>query len=338
MNEHTPLLQVEHLEMHFPLQEGFLEKVQFNKGRLQLVDEKIHAVNDISFSIQRGETLCLVGESGCGKSTVARIVIRLLKASAGKVFYRGERIDQLAERQLHDYRKRMQMIFQNPYSSLNPRMTIGQTLSEPVRKHFSQLQASEVADKVEKTMGLVGIDPSWSNKYPHEFSGGQRQRVSIARALLTEPECIVADEPISALDVSIQAQVLNLLMEARKQRQLTYLFITHDLSVVRHFGERVIVMYLGRICEIASVSTLFETALHPYSQALLNAIPRFDHHFSSDMLLKGDIPNPIHLPSGCVFHSRCPHASSRCQQEVPQLQLQDNGSQVACHALEEDRI
>jgi peptide/nickel transport system ATP-binding protein len=232
----------------------------------------------------------------------------------------------------------MQMIFQNPYASLNPRMTVKQTLEEPVRFHTPGINRADVAEKIKEVMSSVGVDPGWNERFPHEFSGGQRQRISIARALMTDPEFIVADEPISALDVSIQAQVLNLLMEAQEQRGLTYMFITHDLSVVEHFGTRVAVMYLGALCELAETRQLFSQPRHPYTQALLSAIPRLDQERPSHMKLLGEVPTPINLPSGCFFHTRCIHAQERCRREQPQLFETGDGTQVACHAVREGRL
>jgi peptide/nickel transport system ATP-binding protein len=232
----------------------------------------------------------------------------------------------------------MQMIFQNPYASLNPRMTIKQALEEPVKYHNPSLSRSEVHDKVAEVMRSVGIDPSWSARYPHEFSGGQRQRIAIARALTVDPEFIIADEPISALDVSIQAQVLNLMLEAKEDRGLTYLFITHDLSVVEHFGTRVAVLYLGTVCELADTRTLFDAPKHPYTKALLSAVPQLKDDSPNHIRLKGEIPTPINLPQGCPFESRCAFANGRCAQERPAPIMQPDGSQVACHAVEEGRL
>ena len=235
----------------------------------------------------------------------------------------------------------MQMIFQNPFASLNPRKSVAATLLEPVRFHFPEIPAAQQKQKVEEVMESVGVDATWGSRYPHEFSGGQRQRISIARALMVDPEFIVADEPISALDVSIQAQVLNLLMQAGEERGLTYLFITHDLSVVEHFGTRVAVMYLGRICELGRTGEVFSSPRHPYTQALLSAIPKLGRSKSAHIKLKGEVPTPINLPSGCVFHGRCVHATERCTTTVPALQGIPNGTgetRVACHAVEENRI
>ncbi len=297
----------------------------------------VKAVNGVSFDIAEGETLSVVGESGCGKSTLARTVMRLYPPESGSIYYRGERIDRLSETSLKPYRKRMQMIFQDPYASLNPRMCVGDALKEPIRFHQPELSSQDVEDKVATLMKQVGIDPDWQDRFPHEFSGGQRQRISIARALAVDPEFIVADEPIAALDVSIQAQLLNLLMDLQRRLRLTYLFISHDLSVVKHISDRVAVMYLGTLCELAPCAMLFETPRHPYTSALLAAIPQFGRRFEHRKL-SGDVPTPIHLPSGCVFHGRCPHADRRCIEEIPRLIRLANGTAVACHGVEEGRI
>ncbi len=332
------LLQINDLYKAFPLSSGLLEQLQFEHGRLVRKRDSVQAINGVSLEVQRGEALCVVGESGCGKSTVARVVMGLLQPTRGSIHFDGQRIDHLPPKQQLPYRRRMQMIFQNPYASLNPRMTVRQTLEEPVRFHNPGMASAEVRDKVADVMASVGVDPGWANRFPHEFSGGQRQRISIARALTVDPELIVADEPISALDVSIQAQVLNLLMEAQEQRSLTYLFITHDLSVVEHFGSRVVVMYLGAVCELTETATLFRTPRHPYTRALLSAIPRLDQARPSHIKLKGEIPTPIDLPEGCLFQTRCIHADERCQRERPELRQLEDGCQVACHGVEEGRI
>jgi peptide/nickel transport system ATP-binding protein len=337
MTAQQPLLQIQDLRKRFNISGDFLDQLKFSGGKIVRHQEHVHAINGVSFDVQKGEALCVVGESGCGKSTVARTVMGLLKPSGGTIHYGGERIDNLSDRALLPYRKKMQMIFQNPYASLNPRKTINQTLEEPVRFHNPQMSPTEVLDKVKSVMFDVGIDPSWGVRYPHEFSGGQRQRISIARALTLDPEFVVADEPISALDVSIQAQVLNLMMKAQEEHNLTYLFITHDLSVVEHFGTRVAVMYLGTVCELAPTKTLFATPKHPYTQALLSAIPRLEDNRPNHIKLQGEVPTPVNLPSGCVFHGRCPHANERCKQQVPELIAQSDGSQVACHGIEEGR-
>jgi peptide/nickel transport system ATP-binding protein len=334
----APLVEVRNLYKRFSLSGDWLEQLKFKKGKLVREQQAVHAINGVNLEVQQGEALCVVGESGCGKSTVARTVMGLLKPSQGEILYQGERIDHLADRALIPYRKKMQMIFQNPYASLNPRMTILETLKEPIRFHQPGIKAAELNDKVEEVMRSVGVDPLWGERYPHEFSGGQRQRISIARALAVDPEFIVADEPISALDVSIQAQVLNLMMEAQQTRNLTYLFITHDLSVVEHFGTRVAVMYLGTVCELAPTKALFDQPKHPYTQALISAIPRLEDDRPEFIRLQGEVPTPVNLPSGCVFHARCPHANERCKVEVPALLGQPDGTRVACHGVEEGRL
>jgi peptide/nickel transport system ATP-binding protein len=338
MTTPQPLLKIDNLEKRFELDRGFLETLKFKGGKLVQEKREVHAVNDISLEVAAGEALCVVGESGCGKSTVARLIAGLLTPSGGEIHYGGERIDNRSRRAMMPLRKKMQMIFQNPYASLNPRMTIQQALEEPVRYHNPALSRGEVRDKVAEVMRSVGVDPSWAGRYPHEFSGGQRQRIAIARALTVDPEFIIADEPISALDVSIQAQVLNLMLEAKDQRGLTYLFITHDLSVVQHFGTKVAVLYLGSVCELSDTATLFENPKHPYTRALLSAVPQLKDDHPNHIRLRGEIPTPINLPQGCPFESRCAHANSRCQNEKPRPQLQPDGALVACHAVEEDRL
>ncbi len=332
------LLRIHNLEKRFELDRGFLETLKLKGGKLVQEKREVHAVNNISLEVSPGEALCVVGESGCGKSTVARLIAGLLTPSAGEIHYDGERIDNRSRRALMPLRKKMQMIFQNPYASLNPRMTIQQALEEPVRYHNPGLSKGEVRDKVAEVMRSVGVDPSWAGRYPHEFSGGQRQRIAIARALTVDPEFIIADEPISALDVSIQAQVLNLMLEAKDERGLTYLFITHDLSVVQHFGTKVAVLYLGSVCELSDTATLFENPKHPYTRALLSAVPQLKDDHPNHIRLRGEIPTPINLPQGCPFESRCAHANSRCQSEKPRPQLHPDGALVACHAVEEGRL
>ncbi|WP_306261132.1 ABC transporter ATP-binding protein [Pararhizobium sp. IMCC21322] len=338
MNHARPLLELKNLEKRFELDRGFLETIKFRSGKIVRERREVHAVNNITLNVERGEALCVVGESGCGKSTVARLIAGLLTPSGGEIHYEGERIDNRSRHAMMPLRKKMQMIFQNPYASLNPRMTIQQALEEPVRYHNPELSKSDVVEKVATVMRSVGVDPSWSKRYPHEFSGGQRQRIAIARALTVDPEFIIADEPISALDVSIQAQVLNLMLEAKNQRGLTYLFITHDLSVVQHFGTRVAVLYLGSVCELADTATLFENPKHPYTKALLSAVPQLKDDHPNHIRLKGEIPTPINLPQGCPFESRCAYANDRCRVEQPRPLQQTDGSIVACHAVEEDRL
>jgi peptide/nickel transport system ATP-binding protein len=327
------LVSVRNLVKHFDISGGWLEQLRFDGGRLRREKTVVRAVNGISIDIGEGETVSVVGESGCGKSTLARTVMGLYPPESGEIHYRRQRIDHLSESQLKPYRTRMQMVFQDPYASLNPRMVVGDTLKEPIRFHQPDIDVRTLETKVAAVMKQVGIDPDWQNRYPHEFSGGQRQRISIARALAVDPEFIVADEPIAALDVSIQAQILNLMMDLQAQRGLTYLFISHDLSVVEHISERVAVMYLGALCELASAATLFAAPRHPYTQALLSAIPRLGQAFSHTKL-SGDIPTPIRLPSGCVFHTRCPHRRERCRQEVPALVTLSDDTRVACHGVE----
>lgn len=324
----VPLVEVDALHKHFPLPSPFLSSAR----------PKVHALNGVSLSIQSGEAFCLVGESGCGKTTLGRTVIGLETPTRGEVRFDGTRVDGLDDAARKPFRQRMQMIFQNPYASLNPRMTVQQILEEPLRFHQPDLTPSEISETVSSVMSSVGNDPAWGRRYPHEFSGGQRQRISIARALMVSPDFIVADEPISALDVSIQAQVLNVLMDAQANRGLTYLFITHDLSVVEHFGTRVAVMYLGTVCELAETKDLFATPRHPYTQLLLSAIPRIDGRAFEHRPIPGEVPSPVELPSGCVFHGRCPHANDRCRAEVPQPRDLSDGAKVACHAVEEGRI
>lgn len=334
----SPLVDIRGLEKSFDLSGSLLEQISFKGGRFQRKQEAVHAINGVDLQVYKGEALCVVGESGCGKSTVARTVMGLLSPTAGEIHYDGQRIDHLSGREVLPYRRKMQMIFQNPYASLNPRMTIQQTLEEPIRFHQPEASQTQIRDKVQEVMHSVGIDPDWGSRFGHEFSGGQRQRIAIARALAVDPEFIVADEPISALDVSIQAQVLNLLMEAQETCDLTYLFITHDLAVVEHFGTRVAVMYLGRVCELADTATLFSAPRHPYTQALLSAIPKLEDDRPNHIRLQGEVPTPVNLPSGCVFHGRCPYANERCKQEIPQLLATDSGTQVACHAVQEGRL
>ncbi len=338
MNVQTPLVEIKGLEKRFDLDQGFLETLRFRDGRFTRETRAVHAVNSVTLDVNRGEALCVVGESGCGKSTVARLVAGLLTPTNGEIHYDGTRIDDKSRAEMQPLRKKIQMIFQNPYASLNPRMTIRQALEEPVRHHYPSYSAAEVRDKVTEVMMSVGVDPSWAKRYPHEFSGGQRQRIAIARALTVNPEFIIADEPISALDVSIQAQVLNLMLEAKESRGLTYLFITHDLSVVEHFGTRVAVLYLGSVCEVADSATLFSNPKHPYTRALLSAVPQLKDDRPNHIRLKGEIPTPINLPQGCPFQSRCAFANSRCRSEKPNAIHQPDGSLVACHAVEEDRL
>ena len=338
MNAENTVLSIKNVVKHFDISGGFLDQIRFEKGRICLEKITVKAVNDVSLFIKKGETLSVVGESGCGKSTLARLVMGLYPPNSGEVYYGGKRIDNLTHEQMLPFRRKMQMIFQDPYASLNPRKTVQQTLEEPLRFHHPELSGIEIKDKIELVMEQVGVDQAWIKRYPHEFSGGQRQRISIARGLILDPEFIVADEPVSALDVSIQAQILNLLMKAGRERGLTYLFITHDLSVVRHISTRVAVMYLGTICELAKAEDLFACPRHPYTKALLSAIPVVGEKRAKHIKLKGEVPTPVNLPTGCVFHARCVYADKRCTSQIPELRTLDNNTCVACHAVEENRV
>ncbi len=321
------LVVVRDLKKYFPITAGLLQN--------KVGDVK--AVDGIDFDIRRGETLGLVGESGSGKTTAGRVILRLTDATAGSITFDGREITSLSRSELRPLRKEMQIIFQDPFASLNPRMTVGDIIREPLQIH--NLAAGKDAEKrVQELLSMVGLQPYHANRYPHEFSGGQRQRVGIARALAVNPKFIVADEPVSALDVSIQAQVINLLQDLQKQLGLTYLFIAHDLSVVRHISNRVAVMYVGKIIEIADRDRLYANPLHPYTQALLSAIPIPDpdvEHRRKRIILTGDIPSPVNPPSGCRFHTRCPIAFERCTVEVPAFNLYEDGHRAACHWVEE---
>lgn len=338
MTTNTTLVRLANVVKHFDISGGFLDRISFSGGRPRLTTTTVKAINGVSLDIKQGEILSVVGESGCGKSTLGRTVLGLYPPTSGEIFFRDTRIDNLSQAAMLPFRRKMQMVFQDPYASLNPRMTVRQILEEPTHFHFPGLSPAEVRDKVAEVMNQVGVDPAWAGRFPHEFSGGQRQRISIARALTVDPEFIVADEPISALDVSIQAQILNLIMDCQERFGLTYMFITHDLSVVEHISTRVAVMYLGTLCELASRDNLYGQPLHPYSRALLSAIPKLGSKGFGHMRLKGEVPTPINLPTGCVFHTRCPYAGDRCRREIPLLRPQANGSLVACHGLEEGRL
>ena len=332
------LLTIRNLVKHFDISGGLLDQLKWVNGKIKRLRTTVKAVNDVSFKIKSGETLSVVGESGCGKSTLARTVLGLYPPESGKILYHGARIDDLSSAEMLPYRAKMQMIFQDPYASLNPRMTVSRTLEEPVIFHKRANSAKDIKAKVAEVMEQVGVDPQWADRYPHEFSGGQRQRISIARALTVDPEFIVADEPVSALDVSIQAQILNLMMDAQEKRGLTYLFITHDLSVVKHISNRVAVMYLGTVCELAPTQRLFESPRHPYTQALLSAIPELGRLKPQRVKLKGEVPTPINLPAGCVFHGRCLYTDDRCRHEIPRLLSYDGNVHIACHGVEEKRL
>jgi len=324
MTDAAPLLSAEGVEVRFPMPSHFLQRHK----------PVLHALRGVDVNIRRGEAFCVVGESGCGKTTLGRVIMGLLNPSAGEISYDGTRIDTLDEGDRRPFRRKMQMIFQNPYASLNPRMTVRQTLAESLLYLGEGMTAGQVTDKIEETKEAVGASAEWGARMPHEFSGGQRQRISIARALITDPEFIVADEPISALDVSIQAQVLNLLSKARQERGLTYFFITHDLSVVEHFGDRVAVMYLGEVVELSPVAEIFEAPQHPYTRLLLSAIPRIGGNAFQAERAPGEIPTAIDPPRGCAFASRCPLAHDRCRVENPTLKRTPTGTLAACHAIE----
>lgn len=328
------LVSIRNLVKYFDISGGWLEQLRFSQGRINREKVIVKAVNNVSFDINRGETVSVVGESGCGKSTLARTVMGLYPPNSGEIYYQSKRINGLSEKQLKPYRTRMQMVFQDPYASLNPRMIVEKILKEPIRFHHPGMSENEVKKKIIHVMEQVGIDPDWQDRYPHEFSGGQRQRISIARALTVDPDFIVADEPIAALDVSIQAQILNLMMDLQQQNNLTYLFISHDLSVVQHISNKVAVMYLGTLCEFSDADQLFNNPRHPYTQALLSAIPKIGEQFSHTSL-SGDVPTPINLPPGCVFNTRCPYVKDICRQQLPDLSRQENGTLVACHGVAE---
>jgi oligopeptide transport system ATP-binding protein len=329
-----PLLEVRDLTMHFPVYSG------------RIVTRKVgavRAVDGVSFQLRRGETLGLVGESGCGKSTTGRAILQLHRPTSGSVRYEGVELTSLRGESLRAHRLRMQMIFQDPYASLNPRMTIGEIIAEPIINFGLEPDRRRRVKRIQALMESCGLNPAYVKRYPHEFSGGQRQRIGIARALASEPEFIVADEPISALDVSIQAQIMNLMQELGRQRGLTYLFISHDLSAVRHLSDRVAVMYLGTLVELAPAETIHNAPLHPYTQALISAVPIPDPEVESQrerVVLKGDVPSPMRPPPGCRFHTRCPIARERCKVEVPALLpvlkgdgSADPGHLVACHLV-----
>ena len=297
--------------------------------------KRLHAVSEVSLQIREGEILGLVGESGCGKSTLGRTMIRLLQPTSGELYFRGENITKLSERDFRPYRRQMQLIFQDPYASLNPRMDVRALIAEPLKTHRVCATAQQTTARVLELMEAVGLHGEFLHRYPHQFSGGQRQRIGIARAIALDPALIVCDEPVSALDVSVQNQILNLLRELRDRKKLTYLFISHDLSVVRFLADRVCVMFLGRICELAPTAALYEKPLHPYTRFLLHAVPKSDPHAREEAeLLSGEVPSPLNPPPGCSFHTRCPYADERCRSERPALRPLGS-HEVACHRAEE---
>ncbi|WP_053365816.1 ABC transporter ATP-binding protein [Bacillus sp. FJAT-27245] len=316
----APLVEVSNLKKYFPKKKGL-----FGKSTTY-----VKAVDDISFSIKKGETLGLVGESGCGKSTTGRMIMKLLEATEGKILFEGKDITHLNDDEIRSMRKDFQMVFQDPYASLNPRLKVGEIIEEPLLVHG--YPKDKLRERVEYLLEVVGLSAYHADRYPHEFSGGQRQRVGIARALAINPKLIVADEPVSALDVSIQSQILNLLKDLQEEFGLTYLFIAHDLSVVEHISDRVGVMYLGKIVELTDKETLYRNPLHPYTKALMSAVPIPDPSIKRErIILKGDIPSPSNPPSGCTFHTRCPFAMEQCKVDVPALKELENGHFVSCH-------
>ena len=320
----APLLEVAKLTKHFPVRSGV-----FGRARAE-----VHAVDEVSFAIEEGETLGLVGESGCGKSTLGRTVLNLLPPTAGTISWRGKRIDALDAGAMRPFRREMQAVFQDPYASLNPRMRAEDIVAEPIR-NFEDRDTPEIRARVQTLFDKVGLRADQMRKYPYEFSGGQRQRLGIARALAPRPKLIVCDEPVSALDVSVQAQVINLLSDLQREFGLSYLFVAHDLAVVEHISHRVAVMYLGRIVELAPTRALFDNPLHPYTEALLAAVPVPDPTVRRKrLILSGDVPSPIKVPAGCRFHTRCPYAFDRCRVEEPKLKEPLSGHQVACHLRE----
>ena len=323
--EQEVILKVENLKKYFPIKGGFFSKTIGN----------VKAVDGVSLEVRKGETLGIVGESGCGKSTTGRAILQLLKPTGGKVYFKDQDLSKLSKKEMRALRPKMQLIFQDPYSSLNPRMTVGQIIGEALIDH-KMATKENLREKVLEVMDLCGLAEYQIDRFPHEFSGGQRQRIGIARALALDPEFIVADEPVSALDVSIQAQIINLLVKLQKEKGFSYMFISHDLSVVEHLCQRVGVMYLGSMVELADKDELFDNPLHPYTKALLSAIPIPDPTIKRDrIILTGDIPSPANPPKGCKFHTRCPYATDKCRNEAPEYREIKEGHFVACHRVEE---
>ncbi|MBE6757595.1 MAG: ATP-binding cassette domain-containing protein [Ruminococcaceae bacterium] len=324
MSNFEHLVEVKHLKEYFDINVGLFKS------------KPLKAVDDVSFAIRQGETLGLVGESGCGKTTVGRTLLHLYKPTDGEVWFRGKKIE--TKQDIWEYRKKSAMVFQDPYSSLNPRMTVSDIIAEPLDIHKMYDNKKEREEKVLELMSKVGLNSEHASRYAHEFSGGQRQRIGIARALATSPEFVVCDEPVSALDVSIQAQVINMFDELQDQMNLTYLFIAHDLLVVRHISDRIAVMYLGKMVELADAKEIYDRPLHPYSKSLMSAVPVPDPvvaRANQRVVLSGDIPSPLNAPSGCPFRTRCPHACEACAQSMPELKELSNGHFVACHRAEE---
>lgn len=322
------LIQVKNLSKSFDVGIGFLNQLQFSSNRLRLQKRMVQALNDVNLSIEKSQTLSLVGESGSGKTTLGKIIMGLHHPTSGEIFYADQRIDSLSVRERVPFASKMQVVFQDPFSSLNPRLNIKNAFVRVLKLHFPKLSRAEVDQKIGRIFEDTGCHLDWLGKYPHEFSGGQRQRLVIARALLVEPEFMIADEPIASLDVSIQAQILNLMMDLQEKKKLTYLFIAHDLSVVEHIGHQVAVMYLGHICEIGETKSIFQDPQHPYTQLLLSCIPQMGRPIES-IQIKGEIPNPLNMPKGCAFYTRCPLAKAHCKTQKPPLQTKMN-RQVAC--------
>ena len=321
----APILEVRNLVKYFPIYKGALRK--------RLVGQ-VHAVDGVSFSISPGETLGLVGESGCGKSTTARTIVRLQNPTSGEIIFNGVNLATLKNSEMREMRQNIQMIFQDPYASLNPRMRVGEVLKEPLREHGLATDPKELHQKALKMLELVGLDPEFINRFPHEFSGGQRQRIGIARALMLEPSLIICDEPISALDVSVQAQIVNLLEDLQKELGLAYLFVAHDLSMIRHISHRVAIMYLGALVELGNCDDIYQKPMHPYTQAFLSSVPIPDPKIQKNrgkVSLEGEIPSAISPPSGCRFRTRCKYACDRCAQERPEMREMEPGHWVACH-------
>lgn len=319
------ILRVENLKVHFPVTKGIVFQKQV---------ASVKAVDGVSFTLKRGETLGLVGESGCGKSTTGLAVIRMLAATGGRILFEGDDITTFGRAQVKEFRRRVQMVYQDPYGSLNPRMKVSDIIGEPLEVHGLAEDHAAYRARIEELLDMVGLAPYMADRYPHEFSGGQRQRIGIARALALEPSLIVCDEPVSALDVSIQAQVVNVFMDIQRRLGLTFIFIAHDLAVVRHISDRIAVMYLGCIVEIATREELYKNPLHPYTIALLSAVPVADVEVESKrarMIVKGEVPSALNPPSGCRFHPRCPMAMDKCTTDVPALSDQGTGRVVACH-------
>jgi oligopeptide transport system ATP-binding protein len=317
------LLEIRNLKKHFPVGEGLFSR---NKGAVKAVD-------GVSLTVDEGETLGIVGESGCGKSTLGRTILRLIEPTGGEIYFQGKNLLAMSPRELRDTRRQMQIIFQDPYASLNPRMRVGDIVGEGLEIH-KLAKGKAKRDRVTELLNQVGLREDHYNRYPHEFSGGQRQRIGIARALAVSPKFIVADEPVSSLDVSIQAQIINLLQELQEKMHLTYFFISHDLRVVEHISHRVAIMYLGKIVEIAKSETIYQDAKHPYTRALLSAVPMPDTSRKKERtILQGDVPSPVHPPSGCTFHPRCAYREAICDQIEPPLDFAGNGHGVSCHVF-----